>query len=325
MSIHKSVMPGRSVSRLVFLLALGVPVLASLLEALPARAQESLGIVREAGRIAVASGERPLLEYQFAPRPKKPYVGGLYSPKGVQVLRDAPHDHLHHHSLMFAVAVDGVDFWSENERCGSQRDRSVGKTATYQKGGLDWAAFTHQIDWMAPGSEQPMLNESRRIDACRLPKGGPTLLVWRTRLEVPPGNTAATLTGSAYFGLGARFVESMDTGGKFQNADGKQGVAGTNDARSGWCAYSATADGQPVTVAMFDFPANPRHPATWFTMDTPFAYLAATLNLSKEPLVIESGQPLELQYAVALWDQEATGDDVEAVRRWIVDFGPARD
>ena len=79
-------------------------------------------------------------------------------------------------------------------------------------------------------------------------------------------------------------------------------MEGTNDKRSAWCAYSAAADGKPVTVAMFDDPKNPRHPATWFTMDAPFAYLAATLNLSKEPLPIESAEPLTLRYAVAVWD-----------------------
>ena len=322
MSFTKSVTSGKSVSRPVILLALGATVLVSLIDALPASAQEALEIVQQAGRITIQSAGRPVLEYQFAPQPRKPYVRRLYSPNGVQVLRDAPHDHLHHHSLMFAVAVDGVDFWSETEQCGSQRDQSVGDARIYRTGDTDWATFTHEIAWTAPGSEKPMLNESRRIDVCRLPDAGPTLLVWRTRLEVLQGQAAATLTGSTYFGLGARFVKSMDTGGQFQNADGKKGVKDTNDARSGWCAYSTRADGKPVTVAMFDCPANPRHPATWFTMDTPFAYLAATLNLSKEPLEIEPGKPLELRYAVALWDQEASGDDVEAVHRWIGESAP---
>ncbi len=73
----------------------------------------------------------------------------------------------------------------------------------------------------------------------------------------------------------------MDRGGRFVNADGKSGVDGTNDARSAWCAYTAEADGKPVTAAMFDHPANLRHPATWYTMNKPFVYISGTLNLSK--------------------------------------------
>ena len=63
--------------------------------------------------VSVFDGDRPVLRYRYADVPMKPYVDQLFSPAGVQVLRDSPHDHKHHHALMFATAVDGVDFWSE--------------------------------------------------------------------------------------------------------------------------------------------------------------------------------------------------------------------
>ena len=71
-----------------------------------------------------------------------------------------------------------------------------------------------------------------------------------------------------------------------------------------WCAYTAKADGKPVTVAVFDHPRNPRHPNKMFTMGPPFAYLSATLNLWKEPMVLKAGDTLHLSYGVALWDGE---------------------
>ena len=85
-----------------------------------------------------------------------------------------------------------------------------------------------------------------------------------------------TLSGSHYFGLGMRFVRSMD-GGEFFNADGKEGTIFRGEerlVRSNWCAYTAAIDGKPVTVAMLGHPDNPRHPTTWFTMAKPFAYLS---------------------------------------------------
>jgi hypothetical protein len=139
-----------------------------------------------------------------------------------------------------------------------------------------------------------------------------TLVTWQAQLETA-GKDSVRLTGSTYFGLGMRFVRSMDVGGQFVNADGKTGVSGTNAARSAWCAYSALADGKPVTVAMFDAPANPRHPATWFTMDQGFAYLAATLDLSRQPLVIEPGKPLKLCYRVAVWDGKTEAAKIAAL------------
>jgi hypothetical protein len=115
-----------------------------------------------------------------------------------------------------------------------------------------------------------------------------------------------------------RFVQSMDKGGSFLNADGKTGVKETNAARSAWCAYSASAEGKPVTVTMFDFAANPRHPATWFTMDQGFAYMAATLNLSKEPLKIDAGKPLTLRYAVAVFDGKVEKPAIDAMYERLV-------
>ena len=265
--------------------------------------------------VTVSSAGRPVLEYQLASKPKKSYVSKLFSPGGVQILRDAPHDHLHHHSLMFAVAVDGVDFWSENDACGRQKPVAEADIKTASRDGRGSATIAHRLDWMAPNASDVLLIESRTVEVLRTEGPGPTMLVWKCRLSTPPGKKSVTLTGSTYFGLGARFIESMDPGGHFQNGDGKTGVEDTNDKRSAWCAYSAKADGKPVTVAMFDCPKNPRHPATWFTMDSRFAYLAATLDLSKRPLVVEADKPLELRYGVALWDGQVSKDRIQATYR----------
>ncbi len=286
-----------------------------LLAALPAYGQDALTIDTEASAVVVKLGERPLLGYQYVENPAKPYVARLFSPAGVNVLRDSPLDHKHHHSLMFAVAVDGVDFWSENEKCGRQVHREARGPELLTMFGLNWAAGEQKIDWVAPGDASLLLRETRTLAVCRTADTAATFLGWQSRLETPPGKESVTLSGSPYFGLGMRFLPSMDTGGTFQNADGKTGVAGTNDARSAWCAYSAAADGKPVTVAVFDDPKNPRHPATWFTMDQGFAYVSATLNLSKEPLKVEAGKPLVLRYAVAVWDGRVEKDKIEALYR----------
>jgi len=293
--------------------------------AAPAPGADPLQVVAGPSSIALKAGDRPVLQYQFTENPAKPYLAKLFTPAGVNVLRDSPSDHKHHHGLMFAVAVDGVDFWSENEKCGRQKHAAgeTPKSLTVRE--VDVALGTQQIDWVAPDGKL-LMREARTIAVCRPPQSEATLVGWQSRLETPPGKDAITLSGSPYFGLGMRFVPSMDKGGKFQNADGKTGVAGTNDVRSAWCAYTASAEGKPVTVAIFDDPRNPRHPATWFTMDQGFAYLAATLNLSKEPLRIEAGKPLVLRYGVALWDGEVANAKIDAlgerIARWSAERKP---
>ena len=113
----------------------------------------------------------------------------------------------------------------------------------------------------------------------------------------------------------------MDTGGRFFNADGKTGEVISGDQRltpTKWCAYTAKADGKPVTVAIFDHPANLRYPAKFFTMTQPFAYLSATLNAAKEPITVKADKPLDLCYGVALWDGQVDRATVEKLyQRWL--------
>ena len=54
-----------------------------------------------------------ILVYAFATNQFKPYVRELYTLRGENVTRDAPPDHLHHHGLMYAVYVNGINFWEE--------------------------------------------------------------------------------------------------------------------------------------------------------------------------------------------------------------------
>jgi hypothetical protein len=140
-------------------------------------------------------------------------------------------------------------------------------------------------------------------------------------LQTPPGKESCVITGAHYFGLGMRFLTSMDRGGRFFNADDKLGTVVVDESRLTpvkWCAYTAKAEGRPVTVAIFDAPTNFRHPATMFTLQTHFAYLAATMNEWKQPITVKAGQPLSLCYGVALWDGEVDKATVERLyERWL--------
>ena len=62
-----------------------------------------------------------LLVYAFATNQFKPYVRELYTLRGENVTRDAPPDHLHHHGLMYAVYVNGINFWEERGTPGIEK------------------------------------------------------------------------------------------------------------------------------------------------------------------------------------------------------------
>jgi hypothetical protein len=270
-------------------------------------------------KIMVKAGDRELLEYQAKESPNKPYVRQLFTPKGVQILRDSPSDHKHHHALMFALKVDNVDFWGEQPGAGIEKSiESVSKKSNSSDDATQ-VELTQKLDWVDPKTGKPLVKENRQIQAFTSPELKATLLSWHTTLE-PAGKESVVLGGEHYFGLGMRFVTSMDEEGDFLTPDNKEGesIRGSEKLTPArWCAYRSKADGKPVTVAIFDSPANPRHPNKFFTM-RPFAYMAATLNLWKEPMTLKAGEPLKLTYGVAAWDGHIDAAEIEKTyQQWL--------
>jgi len=280
-------------------------------------AKNPMRITTEENIISVHTGDSVLLRYHYRDVPFKPCVQQLFSPRGV----NAPADHLHHHALMFAVAVDGVNFWEEQQAPGRQVHRSFAEVKIGKRNNVPDAGFTERLGWVNPRSQELLLKEHRTIKVCQLNDFKATLLSWQSSLAVPSGKESVTLSGSHYFGLGMRFLKSMDLGGQFRNAEGKTGDVVRGDerlVRARWCSYTAEANGKTVTVTMFGHPNNLRHPAHWFTMTKPFAYLSATLNLHREPLKVTSDRPLLLRYAVVLWDNRVENEQIENVYNWWV-------
>jgi hypothetical protein len=242
----------------------------------------------------------------------------------MNILRDAPADHLHHHGLMFAIGVDEVDFWAEDNLSGHQREvggfRSGTKASFSQDGqSVRMAWVVQQLEWQDSQLRAVLLQENRRVMWAAIAgwKDRPPvrLVLWQSELSLPRGKESARLWGRPYFGLGMRFIEEMDKTGQFINALGTEGINETNGARSPWTAYRVKVGNHPVTVAMMDHLSNPRHPATWFTMVEPFAYLSATLGLHTEPILLRSGEKITLIYGVAAWDRWVGPEEINSLYR----------
>ncbi len=277
-----------------------------------APAGEAMRATVDANSVSVDAGAVKIAEYRYGDVPFKPYIKELFTPNGLNVLLDAPHDHLHHHALMFAVAVDGVNFWEETPQAGVQRGIMV-RDVTEANQDAPAVALADWLNWVDPVGEK-LLAETRVIHVARRRPPEPTVLTWESRLSTPRKKSSVTLSGSHYFGLGLRFIPAMDAKGTFRNADSKPGTVFRGEerlVRSNWCAYTAQVDGDDVTVAMFGHPDNPRSPTTWFTMAKPFAYLSATLGLHEKPLEIIEGKPVQLRYAVVLWDRLVESEEID--------------
>ncbi len=108
-----------------------------------------------------------LLEYRSQPNPMKVYVSKWCTPQGTQVLRDSPHDHVHHRALMFAIGIDNCDFWSEvpPQDYGKQVLRWTASVRLRPaSNGRSQVVIKQTINWVNPQSEV-LAVESRVITA----------------------------------------------------------------------------------------------------------------------------------------------------------------
>ena len=187
------------------------------------------------GELVVRYQGRKLLVYAFATNQFKPYVRELYTLRGENVLRDAPPDHLHHHGLMYAVYVNGINFWEERGAPGIEKHVELPlHTARIDAKGMPVAYFTEIIHWLAPTNKAApdslaaaLLIEQRTLTVTVDEKNQEVALRWDSEFQVGPNAGKVTINGPNYDGLGLRLPESFNHVAKFQNS-ADQPYAGPN-------------------------------------------------------------------------------------------------
>jgi hypothetical protein len=243
-------------------------------------------------------GERLLL-YVFATNQFKPYVKELYTLAGQNILRDSPADHLHHHGLMYAIRVNGINFWEEVGEPGRERSLRI----TPHKTESHRASFTHIIEWTANTSNIPMMYETRTISLSVDEAKNEVALDWQSSFQV--GAAPVQLTGSGYNGLGLRLPESFDHIARHENS---ADVPYTPEQKwdvtaADWSAVTGDLASRKITIALFDARSNPGE-ARFFTMLNPFAYLSVTQNLEKQPLKYSPGEHFAVRYLLTAYSEE---------------------
>jgi Family of unknown function (DUF6807) len=278
------------------------------------------------GELTIRYGERPLLVYAFASNQFKPYVRELYSLNGDNLLRDAPPDHLHHHGLMFAIRVNGVNFWEETGEPGVEKsirlwDQREGRNAQ----GRPQASFAQEIHWVrgvdrdrADTASVAMLIERRRLTLTVDAATREVALVWQGDFEVGPGTPLVKLHGSAYNGLGLRLPASFDHVARHQNSAGHPYSREQNRdlIAARWSAVSGRIGDHDLMAALFGDARNPGE-THFFTMLNPFAYLAATQNLEAKPLDYKAGERFRCRYLLTVYPERKPAAFLEErARRW---------
>jgi len=214
----------------------------------------------------------------------KPILYPIIGPHGIGMTRNFPmrddvtgeaHDHPHHKSLWFAHRpINGINFWSAGAQSGkcvhdelltveSDGNRGLIRTANRWVAADSTVIFTdtRTMTFQSLGSARAI-----DMEITLAASAGPVTfgdskegtMAIRThpnlRLENDPGHGVTTAVGQA---VNSEGVRGREVWGK----------------RADWIAYWGTIEDQVVGIAIFDHPANPRHPTHW--MARHYGYIGA--------------------------------------------------
>jgi len=294
------------------------------------RADSDLTVMlnEERGVLEMQFKGQKLLVYAFATNQFKPYVRELYTLKGDNVVRDAPADHLHHHGLMYAIRVNGVNFWEEVGEPGHERSvKLVSPVVSKNARGLPQASFSQVIHWIAHANRAladtapvALLIEKRTLTVIVDEAKEEVALAWRGDLQVGKGAQKVTLYGSEYNGLGLRLPVAWDRVARHENSEHTPSSSGGKPEvlSARWSAVSHTREGRATQVVLCAPPR--RHAGTnrFFTMTEPFTYMSATQGLNQAALEYRAGEHFRLDYIVLVYPAARKPTQIEErYQAWI--------
>lgn len=270
----------------------------------------SISCERTQDDLSVIYCGKPLMVYSFGSGQFKPYVKELRTLAGENVLLDAPADHLHHHGLMYAIRVNGTNFWEEVSGAGKERHVSI----LQQNGAADERgariSFVELVHWLGPpnfastnSEKEAVLVEERTITLLVDKAREEVALRWRSSFQV--GATSAKLHGSAYNGLGLRLPPDWNGAAQHSNSED---LPYTPEHKwdvtpAKWAALSHQGNQFTNMVALFGHPVNPGQ-TRFFSMNNPFAYLSVTQNLEEHPIDLPAGARFDLDYLLLIYPVE---------------------
>lgn len=265
--------------------------------------------------------ELPLWRYVYGGKPK-PFFHPLCTPAGHCLTLFEPHDHVWHRGLWFTIKfVNGENFWEERPPFGTQVTVAP---PTVTPGEDESIVVDSRQLWQRPHDGGAVFDETRRftyrpVDEASYAIDFETsltpladLLLDRTPFTTWGGYGGITFRGNRNW-MKTRLLFS----------DGTTSDRPTPKI-SEWCDLSGVLDGgfqQSGGVAIFDHPANPRHPTPWYGGTGPGHYFNAAF-LFNEPMRVSAGQPLRLRYRVLVHDGILERESLQrAYQQWVTAAG----
>ncbi len=234
-------------------------------------ANNGVQITELTNRLRVEINGELFTEYYSKDVPR-PFCYPLIGPRGLPMTRDWPmkespdeeRDHQHHRSLWFAHgSVNGKDFWSEEKQFG----KTVHETFTEIKSGKKSGTIKSRNNWVAQSGEVVCTDE-RALTIYNRPASE---RLFDFEITIHALTNDVVLGDTKEGTMAVRVAETMRLKGKVGaghiiNSEGVRDDA-TWGKRAAWCDYYGPVRSNIVGIAIFDHPANPRHPTWWHVRD----------------------------------------------------------
>jgi hypothetical protein len=297
----------------------------------PLHLPEGVQIVPENGRLRVNIDGRLFTEFCYQDTPR-PYFYPVLGPEELPMTRRWPmepdaegsHDHPHHRSLWFAYSkVDGQDFWTEG----------AGPRIVHQKflaidSGLASGRISSADNWVGTNGEV-VCTDVQTMRIYNTP-ANERIFDFEVTIQAPPDK--AVVFGDDKDGaMAVRVADSMRLSrGKNEPGDGHiVESTGAHDEkawgkRADWCDYYGPVAGKTVGIAIFDNPANLRHPTHWHVRDyglfaaNPFGIHAFDHDADGGEFTLAAGESMTLRYRFYLHEgDEKQGRVAEHYKEYI--------
>ena len=305
-----------------------IPVLAL---ALPLSAQ--VKIAEAEGKYAVEIDGKPFTDFYFGPEAPKPYLHPLRAATGTVVTRAYPmdenvpgeaKDHPHHRGLWFTHGdVNGYDFWANEPSQKSEKKGRIVALKVSSKSGKDQGRIDGTFEWQDP-SGKPLLTETRRMTfyanpSLRIVDVDLSLKALKDNVifgDTKEGTFAIRLAGGLEEPQ-TRSLPNPPRTGKMVNAEGAAGEKNVWGKPSPWVDYFGKLGDEAVGVAIFDHPANPKHPTYWHSRS--YGLFAANIfgehdfyaDKSKNGSVtVAPGKTLRFRYRVVIHPGDTQSADI---------------
>lgn len=301
-------------------------------------------VANEAGqRVDVLMNGKPFTSFIYPDALEKPVLYPIQTAGGVTITRGFPlatrgierNDHPHHIGLWFNYeSVNGLDFWNNSYNIPAANKHRYGwirhvTVDTIQEGNTA-GRLCYTASWESQARKVLLKEQTRfvfsgnantraiervttltaRGDSVLLKDVKDGLLAIRVagELEIPYDKQEPYIDSAG--AVTKRTSASNGANGTYITSAGKTGDEAWG-TRASWCMLHGVKEGQPVSIAIIDHPANPGYPAYWHARGyglfavNPLGQAVFSNNKEQLQLKLAPGQSVTFRYLVLITSKEA--------------------